>query len=214
MCRSRQSSDVETNGRRHPTWPCRGRSPEKPRSMKPATLTLMARTSRPRHPPPFAATPATPEGVAEHPWYRACRDHVTKRGVRIALTRIWNELGHLLPESVEQFFDQFRRDFPQRSWELYVLAWLARSGSAVERSPSTGPDFCARHPRIGRFGSNASCRQWALGRIKYGNAMTTREYGPGSQMSRSQFDTQRLYKQRSPRSRPIGRATSLPRQSP
>jgi hypothetical protein len=76
---------------------------------------------------------------------------VTKRGVRVALTRIWNALGHLLPESSEQFVDQFRRDFPQRSWELYVLAWLARSGSTLERSPGTGPDFCARHPRIGRF---------------------------------------------------------------
>jgi hypothetical protein len=111
----------------------------------------MARARLPRQPPLFAATPATPAGAAEHPWYRACRDHVTKRGVRVALTRIWNAHGHLLPEAPEQFVDQFRRDFPQRSWELYVLAWLARSGATLERSPGTGPDFCARHPRIGRF---------------------------------------------------------------
>src|SRR6185436_8381353 len=27
----------------------------------------------------------------------------------------------------------------------------ARAGATIERSPGTGPDFCARHPRIGRF---------------------------------------------------------------
>lgn len=104
-----------------------------------------------RVPPLFAVTPATPAGAAEHAWYRACRDHVTKRPVRIALTRIWNAHGHLLPEAPDQFVDQFRRDFPARSWELYVLGWLARSGSVIERAPGEGPDFCATHPRIGRF---------------------------------------------------------------
>jgi hypothetical protein len=102
-------------------------------------------------PPLFTDTPATPAGSAEHAWYRACRDHVTKRGIRAALTRIWNAHGHLLPEAPEQFVDQFRRDFPARSWELYVLDWLARSGATPERSPGTGPDFCAQHPRTGRI---------------------------------------------------------------
>ena len=106
---------------------------------------------RARRPPLFAATPTTPAGSAEHPWYRACRDHSTKRDVRIALSRIWNAHGHLLPEDADHFVDQFRRDFPARSWELYVLGWLARSGSNVERAPGKGPDFCATHPRIGRF---------------------------------------------------------------
>lgn len=104
-----------------------------------------------RVPPLFAPTPSTPAGSAEHSWYRACRDHVTKRPVRIALSRIWNVHGHLLPETPEQFVDQFRRDFPARSWELYVLGWIARSGATVERAPGEGPDFCATHPRLGRF---------------------------------------------------------------
>jgi hypothetical protein len=102
-------------------------------------------------PPLFAPTPQTPAGAAEHAWYRACRDHGSKRGVRAALTRTWNQLGRLLPEHPEQFVDQFRRDFPARSWELYVLSWLARSGATIERSPAKAPDFCARHPRLGRF---------------------------------------------------------------
>jgi hypothetical protein len=105
---------------------------------------------RAKRPPLFAATPTTVGGV-EHPWYRACRDHSTKRDVRVSLSRLWNAHGHLLPEDAEQFVDQFRRDFPARSWELYILGWLARSGSTIERAPGKGPDFCATHPRIGRF---------------------------------------------------------------
>jgi hypothetical protein len=64
---------------------------------------------------------------------------------------VWNAHGHLLPEDADQFVDQFRRDFPARSWELYILGWLARSGSTIERAPDKGPDFCATHPCIGRF---------------------------------------------------------------
>lgn len=105
----------------------------------------------PSQPHLFAPTPATTAGTAEHLWYRACRDHVNKRPVRVALTRTWKAYGHLLPESPEVFVDQFRRDFPARSWELYVLGWLARSGSTVERAPGEGPDFRATHPRIGPF---------------------------------------------------------------
>lgn len=111
----------------------------------------MAHSAHKYLPALFEKTPATPLGAAEHPWYRACRDHVTKRGICAALTRIWNTRGDLLPEAPTQFVDQFRRDFPARSWELFVLDWLARTGAAVERSAGTGPDFCARHPRIGRF---------------------------------------------------------------
>ncbi len=111
----------------------------------------MSRRVPGHRPPLFGPTPQTPAGAAEHAWYRACRDHLGKRGIRAALTRIWNRLGGLLPEDPEQFVDQFRRDFPARSWELYVLSWLARSGARVHRAPSTGPDFCATHPVVGRF---------------------------------------------------------------
>jgi hypothetical protein len=57
----------------------------------------------------------------------------------------------LLPENAERFVAEFRRDFHARSWELYILRWLARSGSTVIKAPGHGPDFCAEHPEFGRF---------------------------------------------------------------
>ncbi len=46
---------------------------------------------------------------------------------------------------------EFRKDFPARSWELYVLALLARSGAKLVKSPRDGPDFCATLPDGRRF---------------------------------------------------------------
>ena len=105
--------------------------------------------SRPALFSPTTTPPPSRGGV--HEWYRACRDHVTKREVRESLTRIWETYGHLLPEAPEDFVAQFRSDFPQRSWELYVLGWLAGTGATIERSPREGPDFRAHHPGVGRF---------------------------------------------------------------
>lgn len=102
-------------------------------------------------PPLFAPTPNTDEGKAEDPLYRATRDHVLKRPVRAGLTRAWREYGHLMPEAPEHFVREFRRDFHARSWELYVLRWLARSGAKIIKAPGHGPDFCAEHPKFGRF---------------------------------------------------------------
>ena len=88
----------------------------------------------------------------DHPWYVACRDHrYTKAGVKRALSRIWKLHGNLIAEKAEQFVSEFRRDFPARAWELYVLNYLVRSGARLQRSPGMGPDFCADLPGLGRF---------------------------------------------------------------
>ena len=87
----------------------------------------------------------------DHLWYGACRDHSTKRPVKRALARIWSTLGEFIPEPPKQFLSEFRKDFPARSWELYVLALIARSGAKLEKSPRTGPDFCATLPDGRRF---------------------------------------------------------------
>ena len=102
-------------------------------------------------PPLFASTPDTEEGRAEDPLYRATRDHETKIPVRDALAKARRMYGRLMPEKPEQFVREFRRDFHARSWELYVLRWLARMGAKLIKAPGHGPDFCAEHPRFGRF---------------------------------------------------------------
>lgn len=87
----------------------------------------------------------------DHAWYGACRDHFTRRPIRRALARIWTTLGEFIPEPPKQFVSEFRKDFPARSWELYVLALLARSGAKLVKSPREGPDFCATLPDGRRF---------------------------------------------------------------
>ncbi len=87
----------------------------------------------------------------DHLWYGAGRDHFTKRPVKRALARIWNTLGDFMPEPPKQFLSEFRKDFPARSWELYKLALIARSGASLAKSPRTGPDFCATLPDGRRF---------------------------------------------------------------
>lgn len=112
----------------------------------------MSRNSRPL-PSLFGPSPDinSDEYKAEDPYYRATRDHVTKRPVRAGLTKAWRAYGHLMPEKPEHFVGEFRRDFHARSWELYVLRWLARSGAKVIKAPGEGPDFCAVHTTFGRF---------------------------------------------------------------
>jgi hypothetical protein len=90
-------------------------------------------------PPLFASTPDTEEGRAADLLYRATRDHVTKIPVCDALTKAWHMYGHLMPEKPEQFVREFRRDFHARSWELYVLRWLARTGAKLIRAPVSPP---------------------------------------------------------------------------
>lgn len=87
---------------------------------------------------------------SDHPWYVACRDR-KNGGIRRSLSRIWNRRGDMIPEDPKQFVTEFRRDFPARTWELFVLDYLARSGARLERSPRAGPDFCATLPGVGRF---------------------------------------------------------------
>jgi len=98
--------------------------------------------------PPLFERP--PQG-ADHELYAAYRSHGNKTGARRALSRIWTSLGHLVPEAPEQFVSEFRRDFPARAWELFVLGYLKRAGAVLHRSPSTGPDFCATLDGVGRF---------------------------------------------------------------
>lgn len=71
----------------------------------------------------------------DHEWYTECRDYPSKSGLRRALSRIWGELGEFIPEPPAQFLSEFRKDFPARSWELYMLAFVARSGCTLERGP-------------------------------------------------------------------------------
>ena len=87
----------------------------------------------------------------DHLWYGACRDHSTKRPVKRALAANMEHARRVDPEPPKQFLSEFRKDFPARSWELYVLALIARSGAMLEKSPRTGPDFCATLPDGRRF---------------------------------------------------------------
>lgn len=99
-------------------------------------------------PPLFSDMP----GVDDCAEYVACRDHrMTKAGTRRALSRTWNALGSVLPGKPEDFVFEFRRDFHARAWELFVLAYLARSGATLAPSPAHGPDFHATLPGLGSF---------------------------------------------------------------
>jgi len=82
-----------------------------------------------------------PDRDGDHPQYRACRDHPSKRGTRLLFSRLWNASKHLLAEGTTQFASEFRRDFPARAWEVHVLHYLQRSGVALATSPPMGPDF-------------------------------------------------------------------------
>lgn len=112
-------------------------------------------TTTPALPPLFASSAEPVED--EHPLYRACISHRGKQQILERLTRIWMSCGHLHPDDPEWFVGQFRRHFPARAWELYVLDWLVRSGARLDQRPrgggdsGKGPDFCAFHPHVGRF---------------------------------------------------------------
>jgi hypothetical protein len=107
--------------------------------------------------PPLFACESAPTGD-EHPLYRACLEHPGKRPIADELTRIWETFGGLHPDDPGWFVGEFRRDFPARAWELYVLHWLVGSGATLAPRPQgransagKGPDFCATHSNVGRF---------------------------------------------------------------
>lgn len=107
--------------------------------------------------PPLFARNSAPTGN-EHPLYRACLEHSSKRSIADELRRIWETYGMMHPDDPEWFVGEFRRDFPARAWELYVLYWLVSSGATLAprlrgraNSAAKGPDFCATHSNVGRF---------------------------------------------------------------
>jgi hypothetical protein len=76
--------------------------------------------------------------------YRACRDHMTKADVRVALEAAWTRVWHLCPEGPEQFVRQLRRDFQARAWELFLTTVLVDAGLMLEPTRGTGPDIRVR----------------------------------------------------------------------
>lgn len=105
-----------------------------------------SRSKLPKLPDLFG--PNAPED-SEHAQYIAVRDYQSRRAAKDALVRIWARCWQLLPEAPEPFAREFRKDFPQRSWELYVLDWLQRWRATLSKSPARGPDFHANHPKVG-----------------------------------------------------------------
>jgi len=105
-----------------------------------------SRSNLPKLPDLFG--PSAPEDC-EHTQYTAVRDYRSRRAAKDALVRIWARSWQLHPEAPEPFAREFRKDFPQRSWELYVLDWLKRSGATLSKTPDKAPDFHANHPKVG-----------------------------------------------------------------
>lgn len=86
--------------------------------------------------------------ASDHRWYRAARDWSCWHPIRLALESTWNDHHRVLAERPLEFLKDFRIHFPQRAWELYVLAWLKREQREgrlrdVCQAPKKGPDFCA-----------------------------------------------------------------------
>jgi hypothetical protein len=76
--------------------------------------------------------------------YERCRDNPRLRPVRDRLEDTWRRLGYLCPETETQFRQDFRAQFHQRAWELYLLAAFDGAGMALNRPTRAAPDLCVR----------------------------------------------------------------------
>lgn len=80
-------------------------------------------------------------GEELHPLFLACRDQLVWRPTRERLERAFRARHDLLPEGPEQFASEFRRNFPERSHELWLIDTLAAAGLDLRRAPPEGPDI-------------------------------------------------------------------------
>ena len=101
----------------------------------------------PPKPPPVRLFDASSGDVG----YLAARDHSTKPDVPRDIEAAWDETWHLCPEGPQNFASEFRNNFHERVWELYLMAVLSRAGLNLEKAPAFGPDI-----RV-RLASGSSC---------------------------------------------------------
>jgi hypothetical protein len=80
-----------------------------------------------------------PPGDAADPWYCGCRDHRSKRDVRLRLECMWRAYQPFCPDT--HFLEDARAHFVSRSWEMYLAIALLRNGFGLQKPPPTGPDL-------------------------------------------------------------------------
>lgn len=81
--------------------------------------------------------------------YVACRDHEFKRPTRERLEDAWQRYGQMHPDR-RRFIGEFRDNFADRSWELWLMAVLADSGASLQRVGKEGLDILIQTPDGGR----------------------------------------------------------------
>lgn len=73
-----------------------------------------------------------------HPFYVALSTMTTRPEIRSWLETIWNQYE---PYADSNFPNEFKKQFNQRSWELYVGAVLLNRGYVLGEHKDAGPDF-------------------------------------------------------------------------
>ena len=90
--------------------------------------------------------PAEDGRLAEKGDFELCRDNPRLSDVRGRFEDTWARLGYLCPEGPDQLPREFRAQFHERAWELYLIAACDGAGCKMATPPPAAPDICLTLP--------------------------------------------------------------------
>ena len=80
------------------------------------------------------------EGPASDPSFLLCRDEKMYRGIREFIEDLWIQYAPYCPDT--HFERERRKQFHQRTWEIYLACLLLDGGHELRKTTPKGPDLC------------------------------------------------------------------------